>query len=112
MEKTYVIIELKYDYWINREDKILVKYSESSKVTKGTDTLQEYFAWNVNKYRLNKLLINELKELHLSSIPSYCNLVEYKESQNIELLRKDTLAPIWTLMSLNNENVSLTDLKG
>lgn len=104
--------ESTYDYWINKEDSALVKYSASTKVAKRPDTLQEYFSWGVRKYKLNSLQPVELQQLNLSSIPSYINLTDFTETEKVELLPNETKAPQWTLTSLKNDTVSLADFKG
>jgi thiol-disulfide isomerase/thioredoxin len=101
-----------YDYWINKEDSVLIKYSASTKIAKGQDTLQEYFSWSVRKYKLNSLQPTEKEKLNLTSIPSYINLNDYTESEKIPLLPNEEPAPQWTLRSLENNSVSLADFKG
>src|SRR6185503_1959515 len=64
---------------------------------------------------LNKYEINNLKDesiLTLGSIPSYYKLKDYVPYKSAEPLPKDTLAPSWQLLSLADEKISLTELKG
>jgi peroxiredoxin len=104
--------ESTYDYWINKKDCMIVKYSASTKIAKGQDTLQEYFSWNIKKYKLNDLQPKEFQKLNLSSIPSFINLSDFTETKKVALLANQTNAPAWTLSSLNKETITLADLKG
>jgi len=106
------ILQRKYDYWINTQDQLPIKYTASSKILNSVDTLNEYMSYSLKKYNLNNLQGKNLMQLQLSSIPAYCNLQDYIETKKIELLSTDELAPNWTLPSLNSENVSLADYKG
>lgn len=105
-------IETRYDYWINVQDMIPIKYSASSKILYGRDTLNEYSSYSLKKYNLNNQQIKKLMPLSLSSIPLYCNIQDYVETKKIDLLTKGSMAPNWTLISLDNKNISLTDYKG
>ena len=106
------VIKTQYDYWINIQDMIPIKYSASSKVVNSGDTLNEYSSYNLKKYKFNNQQIKKLMPLQLSSIPLYCNIQDYVETKKIDLLSKDSIAPNWTLISLDNKNVSLKDYKG
>lgn len=106
------VIKTQYDYWINIQDMIPIKYSVSSKIVNSGDTLIEYSSYSLKKYKFNNQQLKKLMPLQLSYIPLYCNIQDYVETKKIDLLTKGSMAPNWTLISLDNKNVSLTDYKG
>lgn len=103
-------VENKYEYWINCEDMIPIKYSISSKILQLRDTLIEYASFALKEYNLNDP--RNLVPLQLSAIPSYCNIRDYVERKKIDLLSEDTIAPEFTLKSIQAKSVSLRDYKG
>ena len=104
-------VETKYEFWINKKDMIPIKYSVSQKILQYGDTLIQYDGYTLRKYHFNDP--KNLLPLKLSAIPSYCKLKDYVPSKikEIELL-KDTIAPAFTLTSLQSKSVSLSDYKG
>ena len=105
-------IQTVYDYWINSKDMLPIKYSASSKILNSGDTLSEYSSYSLKKYNLNNQQSKNSMPLQLSSIPAFCNVKDYVEIKNVELLSKDANAPMWALNSLEGKSVSLTDYKG
>lgn len=103
-------MEVKYDYWINSENMVPVKYSITTKYLRFNDTLTEFMCYTLKKYDLNNS--KNLLPLQLSAIPSYCNVQDYVEPIKIHRLRNDTIAPGFTLTSLQLKKVSLSDFKG
>jgi thiol-disulfide isomerase/thioredoxin len=101
---------LEYQYWINKDDMIPVQYSIALDILKNADTLHQYEKYILDKYELNTLKSDS--SLKLSSIPSYFNLQEYSPYVRPLLLPRDTIAPPWSLTSLKDEKVSLSDFKG
>lgn len=99
-----------YDFWINSDDMIPVKYSITSKLLQFTDTLTEYRSYSLEKYHLNDP--QNLVPLQLSAIPAYCNIKDYVERKTIPLLKKGTSAPEFSLTSLQSEPFSLSKYKG
>jgi peroxiredoxin len=108
--RIYKTIETTYDYWINSKDTIPVKYSVQSKNLKFTDTLSEFSSLTLKNYDLNN--DQNLIPLKLSWIPSYYTMKDYVAETTIPLLRNDTIAPSFTLTSLDSKSVSLSDFKG
>lgn len=106
------VLQTVYDYWINSIDMIPIKYSVSDKVLNSGDTLNEYFSFSLMKYSLNNQGNRNLMPLQLSSIPTYCKIEDYVETNKIELLSTNADAPEWALTSLENKNVSLKDYEG
>ncbi|HEY5462399.1 MAG TPA: TlpA disulfide reductase family protein [Hanamia sp.] len=107
-QKSYTVAD-KYDYWINTQDMIPVKYSESSKGIEYGDTSIGFSSYTLKKYDFNNA--QNLIPLQLSAIPAYCNLQDYVAPKIAELL-KDTSAPGWTLKTPDSKNISLSDFKG
>jgi len=98
------------DFWINVSDSILVTYTSFEQVLYGKDT-----AWWFTKDILDAYELNALKDesaLSSSSIPSTCRLTEYTPRKPLVLLPAGALAPGWTSTSINDEKISLGDLKG
>jgi peroxiredoxin len=108
--KILYTIEKKYDYWIHCEDMIPIKYSESLKLLQFGDTLLQYKCYTLKEYHLNDP--KNLIPLQLSYIPAYCNIRDYVKPKTIELLSKDTIAPAFTLTSLQSNPISLSGFKG
>jgi thiol-disulfide isomerase/thioredoxin len=107
-QKSYTI-ENKYDYWINTQDMIPVKYSASTKSIDYGDTSRGFASYTLKTYDLNNA--QNLVPLQVSAIPAYCNMQDYVAPKIAELLT-DTIAPGWTLKTLDSKNISLSDFKG
>lgn len=107
-QKSYTI-ENKYDYWINTQDMIPVKYSASTKSIDYGDTSRGFASYTLKRYDLNNA--QNLVPLQLSAIPAYCNIQDYVAPKIAELLT-DTIAPRWTLKTLDSKNISLSDYNG
>jgi len=98
------------NYWINKQDYIPIQYSIAYDMIMNTDTMYQYEKNILTKYELNNL--KDEAKLELASIPSYINLKDYKPYKSPELLPKDTIAPDWSLISLKDKTVNLSDYKG
>lgn len=108
--QTVNTIQSTYDFWINCDDMIPVKYSITSKLLQFTDTLSEYRSYSLEKYHLNDP--QNLIPLQLSAIPAYCNIKDYVERKTTPLLKKGTSAPEFAITSLQSEPFSLSKYKG
>jgi len=105
------ILRIENNFWISKKDYIPIQYSVEYDILMNGDTMYQFSKDVLTKYELNNL--NEEEEnLNLSSIPSYISLKDYKPQKSPELLSTDTFAPDWTLVSLNDETLKLSDLKG
>ena len=98
------------NYWINKQDYIPVQYSIAIDLVMNNDTMYQFEKNVLKKYDLNSL--KNKSQLELSSIPSYIKLKDFKPYKSPELLQKDTIAPNWSLISLKDKTVSLSDYKG
>ncbi len=101
-----------YEFWINTQDMIPVKYSSSTKILSAGDTLTEYFSYALKRYQLNHFEKSGMPQVKVSAIPAFCKVEEYVESKTQELLEMNSFAPDWTLMSVDGKLVSLNDFKG
>ncbi len=100
------------NYWINKQDYIPVQYSYDYDILRNKDTMYYSLKYILTKYELNNL--KDKAKLELSSIPSYIKLKDYKPQplKKPELLTNNTIAPNWSLISLNDKTVNLSDFKG
>lgn len=103
-------LRMENNYWINMQDYIPVQYSSARKYFMNNDTVYQFEKNVLKKYELNTH--DDEGQLDLSSIPSYVKLKDYEPYKIPELLPKDTNAPPWSLVSLNDETINLSDLKG
>jgi peroxiredoxin len=98
------------NYWINKQDYIPIQYTIAYDLVMNNDTMYQFEKNVLTKYELNNL--KSETQLELSSIPSYINLKDYKPYKSPELLPKDTIAPNWSLISLKDKTINLSDYKG
>jgi thiol-disulfide isomerase/thioredoxin len=98
------------NYWINKQDYIPIQYTIAIDLVMNNDTMYQFEKNVLTKYELNNL--KSETQLELSSIPSYINLKDYKPYKSPELLPKDTIAPNWSLISLKDKTINLSDYKG
>ncbi len=98
------------NYWISKEDYIPIQYSIAFDMLMNNDTMCQFEKNRLTKYELNTLEDDSV--LKLSSIPEYINLKNYKPYKSPELLANETLAPNWSLTSLEDKEVALSDYKG
>lgn len=101
---------VEYNFWINKKDYIPIQYTYNCDVVMNNDTMQQFEKFLLLKYELNNLKDTSL--LGLSSIPSHVKLNDYKPYKRPDLLPKDTIAPSWSLSSVEDKTVSLSDFKG
>ena len=115
-EKTSPIktIKIEYHFWISKSDLIPIQYSldvAGVMNREKSDTVFQYTKDVITKYELNNL--NDKSILTLQSIPTNFKIKEYiPENEYFSLLSIGTIAPNWQLVSLTNDKISLTDLKG
>lgn len=103
-------IGVEYHYWINKEDYIPVQYSAAIDLVMNHDTMHQYTRFTLNKYAIDTL--SDENYLTINSIPSGYKIKDYVPYNRPELLKKDSIAPLWELPSLTDETVSLNSLKG
>ena len=103
-------IQIENHYWINKSDFIPVQYTITYVLEEYSDTMYQFEKNVLIKYELNHLKVED--HLRLSAIPSYIVLKDYEPYISPKLLPNDTIAPNWSLLSLKDEIVSLSDLKG
>ena len=99
-----------FQYWIKKEDLIPIQYSISFDLYMNNDTMYQYEKFVLNKYEVNNLKDGNI--LTLNSIPSYYKTKDFAPYKGTDLLKKDTIAPDWELLSLTDEKISLKSLQG
>jgi len=103
-------LQVEHNFWINKQDYIPVQYSIAYDLVMDNDTMYQFEKNVLTKYELNNLKDDE--QFKLSSIPPFINITDYKPYVSPELLPKDTIAPQWSLVSLTDETINLSDFKG
>jgi thiol-disulfide isomerase/thioredoxin len=98
------------NYWISKQDYIPIQYSLAYDLVMNNDTMYQFEKNVLTKYELD--YFKDEEKLKLSSIPSHIILKDYEPTKRPELLQIDTIAPNWSLISLDDEIVKLTDFKG
>jgi len=99
-----------YQYRIDKQTFLPVQYSDLSIAVMNNDTTEQFF-----RYHLDHVDINNPKndsQLSVNSIPRYFKLKTFEEVKSPPLLSKGASAPGWALVSLNNDSVKLSELKG
>jgi len=104
------VLQIKSDYWINIADYVPVQYSETWENVMNNDTVIQYEINSLKEYKLNNLEDNSL--FSLASIPDSYRTKDYMPYQSPLPLPKDTIAPGWELISLEDQKISLAALKG
>lgn len=105
------VLSMVYDYWIRISDSIPIQYTVSSNHLVVNDTLNQYEKYSLNKYDLNQVLNDSI--FTLKSIPSFYKLRNTtRTDETSQLLANDSIAPEWSLTSLNNEKISLSNYRG
>ncbi len=104
------VLGTEYNYRISKQDYIPLQYSIAYDLVMDNDTMSQFEKNVLTKYELN--FLKDESQLKLSSIPSYINLKDYEPYKRPELLPKDTIAPNWSLVSLDNKTIKLSDFKG
>ena len=99
------------NFWINKSDKLPIKYSSKLDLIMNGDTMVQFKSSSIHKFELNHLETSE-KIWTLEAIPSYIQLKDYQVESTPELLSNNLLAPEWTLESFDGLPIKLSDFKG
>lgn len=103
-------VRIELHYWIRKKDMLPIQYSVTCDMVTDIDTMEQY-----EKYVLKRVEINNLKNdtiLTLKSLPLFYKLKTYEPTTKQHLLPNDTIAPDWNLLSLKDEKIGLTNLRG
>jgi thiol-disulfide isomerase/thioredoxin len=103
-------LRVEFHFWIKKEDYIPVQYSTAFDMLMNKDTMYQHEKIILNKYEINNLKDENI--LTLNSIPAYYRTKDFVPYKSPELLKKDTIAPDWELLSLTDEKISLKSLQG
>ena len=104
-------LRVEYNFWINKRDYIPVKYTSSIDLVLNGDTMNQFREVSLTKYKVNYLTPDD-QHLSLEIIPSFIKLGDYQPYESPELLSIDSSAPEWSLLTLNDDTLNLSDLKG
>lgn len=100
-------IRTEVNYWINKQDDMPIQYTIAYDYIMNNDTMYQFEKSILTKYELNDL--KEEHQLELSSIPLYIDLKDYIPYKSPKLLPNNTIAPNWSLVSLDDKIVNLSD---
>ena len=103
-------IRAENNYWISKKDYLPIQYTIAYDMVMNNDTMYQFEKNVLSKHALNST--KDEAQLNLSSIPNYIKIKDYVPYKRPELLPKDTIAPEWSLISLDDKNVKLSDFKG
>ena len=106
----FQVVRIEYHFWIHQEDDIPVQYTAAFDIAMNGDTMYQYELIELLKYDLEYPEVD--KHLTLESIPEYVVLKDYVPYKSPELLPADTIAPDWKLVSLTDDSLSLSELRG
>lgn len=99
-----------YHYWIRKSDFIPVQYSIAYDMVMNNDTMYQHGIVTLDKSVLNEL--KEEREFNMASLPSFYKAKSYMPFEEPKPLPLDTVAPGWELLSIKDQKVSLSSLKG
>lgn len=103
-------LRLEYRYWISKKNYLPIQYTDLNVSVMNNDTMEQFYRFNLAHLDVNNLKFE--KQLSLNSIPQYFKLKTFEEVKSPPLLARGASAPGWSLVSLNNDSVKLSDLKG
>lgn len=103
-------IRAENNYWISKQDYLPIQYTIAYDLVMNGDTMYQFEKNELSKHELDTR--NQEEHLELASIPSNIKLNDYVPYKRPELLTKDTVAPDWSLSSLDDKIVKLSDFKG
>ena len=101
-------IRYEINLWIDKEDYLPIQYSIAFDIVEQQDTMYQYDEFKLLAF---DTIVDESR-LTLESIPANVVLKDYEPYQAPEPLAEGTLAPNWSLPTLNGDTISLADLKG
>ena len=103
------LLKMEYHYWVRTTDSIPMQLTNDYKQLMANDTLVFHEKCTLEKFTKEP---PDESQFSLASIPSFYTLKNHAESKRRALLLADTLAPAWTLPSIQGTPVSLASLKG
>jgi len=103
-------LRVENNYWISKQDYLPIQYSIAYDMVINNDTMYQFEKNILTNHKLN--IQNNTAQLELSSIPTFINLQDYIPQKSSKLLKNNTIAPNWSLNSLADTIISLSDFKG
>ncbi len=110
INNSYRVLRMEDHFWIKKSDYLPVQYSMAVDILMNNDTMYQFEMLSLKKYELDKM--QDEPALQIQAIPSFYKLKDYTPFVPLPPLATDTLAPGWTLTSIDGEVMSLKDLKG
>ncbi len=107
----FKILNSTFDFWINIQDLVPVRYTATTKIIDNVDTLTEYFSYGLKKYHINSLTSNERNKLNIKIIPKFFRTKEFAGIEPDEPLKIKSIAENWELSSIKGADVALSDFK-
>lgn len=108
--KTMGIRTIRYEInlWIDKSDYLPVKYSVAIDLVQQQDTMYQYEECRLLVFEPE---VDESR-LTLAAVPAQVVLEDYVPYEPPKKLRRGTLAPDWSLPTLDGDTVRLADLRG
>ena len=109
-DSVYGMQTIRYEtnLWIDKKDYLPIQYAIAFDIVEQQDTMYQYDEFKLLAF---DTIVDESK-LTLESIPKNIVLKDYEPYQAPEPLAEGTLAPDWSLPTLNGDTIRLADLKG
>ncbi len=104
------MVSAQFHFWINQQDFVPIQHSIAYDLVMGGDTMRQYELIELSKYVLGNEDVMDY--ISMAIIPNYVVLRDYVPYKTPDPLPTDTIAPDWNLISLTDDSVRLSDLKG
>lgn len=110
LKNSNYLIKTEFNYWINKQDSIVIQFTINRDLKVGNKSLIEYEKYLLKKYELN----NDIDSMHftMKSVPSYINLHHLNHIAIEQKLKIGDVSPNWELVSSKGQKVALSDFKG
>jgi len=104
------VIRLEYHFWIDKTEYLPLQYSEDIDAYLGKERLEQHKRYTLKNFMFNTLDSDSI--FTRTSIPANITLEAYVPYKRPPLLPLDTLAPDWTVHTIDNREVRLAGLRG
>ncbi len=104
------MIKAQFHFWIDQKNYLPIRHTITYELVMAGDTMVQYENIELLKYDPDHKDVEH--QISMASIPAYIQLKDYVPYKSPEPLPVDTIAPEWNLISLTDDSVSLSSLKG
>jgi thiol-disulfide isomerase/thioredoxin len=104
------MVKAQFHFWIDQKSFLPVRHTIMYELVMGGDTMVQYENIELIKFDADDKDVEE--QISMTSIPDFIVLKDYVPYKSPEPLPVDTIAPEWKLISLTDDSVSLSALKG